>query len=516
MPIGHPTTRPHGHRPRRYPFGLIGDEDAVSAIPFLDIAALPSAIRRPAMTDSETARRPKVLIVGGGFGGLQAARSLKRVDVDVTLIDRRNFHLFQPLLYQVATGELSAANIAAPLRVVLRRQKNCTVVLGEVTGADLQKRELQTSDGRLSFDYLIVATGSQHHYFGNDHWAPLAPGLKTIENATEIRRQVLGAFEAAERTDDPDEAAEILTFVIVGAGPTGCEMAGALSAISRHTLRRDFRCINPTDAKIYLINSDDLPLEVYREPLPARAARDLDKLGVTLVNNNKVTDVTPTHVTLTAEDGSQRQIATRTVIWAAGVKASGMAGALCEAANLEPARGGRIPVQPDTSLAGHPNVFAIGDMVSLSTEKDGELPGLAPVATQMGRHAAWCIAQDLRQRDRERFAYRDKGSMAVIGRFSAIGEIGRLKVKGFFAWSLWLGVHLMYIALFRNRLLVLIQWGWTFLTHDRSARLITDGPDADISTMEEATGWDEDPALPSVKATKPGDRDPVLQPCTGN
>lgn len=448
-------------------------------------------------------RRKRVVIIGGGFGGLQAARSLRKTDVDVLLLDRRNFHLFQPLLYQVATGELSPANIAAPLRVCLRRQKNATVMLGEATDIDLDNRVVNTTDGEYRFDYLILAAGSEHHYFGKDDWAAFAPGLKTIENATEIRRQILGAFEAAERSNDPAEISEILTFVIVGAGPTGCELAGALSEISRHTLKHDFRCIDPSQSRIVLVNAGDLPLEQFAKPLPARAAEDLAALGVELINGSRVTDVTATGVTITRKsDQHETKLATRTVLWAAGVKANELASKICEAGQLESARGGRIPVQPDASLADHPHVFAIGDIAKFDDPDKGELPGLAPVASQMGHHAAKCIDADLVGKPRRPFHYRDRGSMAVIGRFSAVGEIGGWKIKGLLAWALWLGVHLMFIALFRNRLVVLFQWGWTFLTHDRSARLIVDGPQSEISTMETSTGWDDDPGLPSVAASQ--------------
>lgn len=463
---------------------------------------------RPATTSHDppatrSGRRPHVVVIGGGFGGLAAVRKLRKSPVDVTLIDRRNFHLFQPLLYQVATGELSPANIAAPLRVVLRRQKNVTIVLGEVTEVDLQQQRILTTDGEKSFDYLIVAAGSQHHYFGKEEWAPLAPGLKTLENATEIRRQILGAFEAAERCHDPAEVAEILTFVIVGAGPTGCEMAGSLSEIARHTLRNDFRCIDPAQSRIILVNSDEHPLEVYPEPLPQRALADLKDLGVEVVQHSKVTNVTAEDVTVTSNlDDSESKIRTRTVIWAAGVRASGLAPKLCEAAGIESGRGGRVPVQHDCSIADHPNVFAIGDLTIFEDPDAGELPGLAPVAMQMGKHVAKAIDGDLQSKPRQTFHYSDRGSMAVIGRFSAVGEIKGWKVKGVVAWALWLGVHLMFIALFRNRMIILFQWGWTFLTHDRSARLIVDGPQSEISTMETSTGWDEDPALPTASTSQ--------------
>lgn len=446
-------------------------------------------------------RRPKVVIIGGGFAGLQAARSLKRADVDVVLIDRRNFHLFQPLLYQVATGELSPTNIASPLRVILRRQRNAQVLLGEVNGIDVAAKRVLLTDSEVAYDYLIVAAGSTHHYFGNDHWAPLAPGLKTVENAVEIRRQILGAFEAAERSDDPAEIAEILTFVVVGAGPTGCEMAGTLAEIAQHAMKYDFRRIDPSKARVVLIESGAEPLDVYPAPLPQRARTDLQRLGVEIIDQTRVTDVMPTHVELTQKaTGRRNTLATRTVVWAAGVKASPLAQIVCEAAHLEPARGGRVPVQPDCSVGQCPEMFVVGDMASFDHDEQGDLPGLAPVATQMGKHAAKSIRADLKNRPREAFDYFDKGSLAVIGRYRAVGTIGGWKIKGIIAWAIWLGVHLMYITLFRSRFFVLIQWGWTYLTYDRSARLISDGPSVEISTMETSTGWDQDPALPTTRS----------------
>lgn len=440
--------------------------------------------------------RPRVVIIGGGFAGLSAAKSLRRAEVEVCLVDRRNFHLFQPLLYQVATGELSPANIASPLRGILRKQKNARVLLGEVKDISLDSKTVQLTDQVVPFDYLILAAGSTHHYFGNEHWSKLAPGLKTVENATEIRRQILGAFEAAERATDTSQIKDMLTFVVVGAGPTGCELAGALSEVAYHTLRHDFRNIDPRQTRIILVEASGKPLEVYAEPLPTRAAEDLHKLGVEIIANTKVVDIQPTHVTICGiEDEQTRQINTRTVIWGAGVKGVELGEKLCASANIQPARDGRVPVNSNTSLETHPNVFVCGDLASFQDEKRGELPGLAPVATQMGRHAGRSIVADLHGKPRKPFRYKDKGSLAVIGRYSAVGEIGGYKAKGFIAWFLWLAVHLMYITMFRNRALVLIQWGWTFLSRDRSARLIADGPSTEVPTMEVATGWDEDPVV---------------------
>ena len=319
-------------------------------------------------------QRPHVVVVGGGFAGLQVTRDLRKVDVSVTLLDRRNFHLFQPLLYQVATGELSPANIATPLRGILRKQKNARVVLEEVTSISLDSNEVYTTDSVIAFDYLVVATGAIHHYFGREEWRPLAPGLKTIENATEIRRQILGAFEAAERSNDPDEIHDLLTFVIVGGGPTGCELAGALAEISRHTLQNDFRSIQPADARIVLVESGDAPLDVYPEPLPQRAAHDLEKLGVEIQTQCRVVEIEPTHVMIrnkTTEEVSR--LNTRTVLWAAGVKASPLGAILCEAAGIESDRGGRVPVSPDLSIPGHDTVFVCGDLAQANGGSGGEM-----------------------------------------------------------------------------------------------------------------------------------------------
>lgn len=446
---------------------------------------------------------PRVVVVGGGFAGLQAVRSLARTDVQITLVDRRNFHLFQPLLYQVATGELSPANIATPLRWILRRQRNVSVVLGEVTGFAMERSVVQLSDGEVPFDYLILAAGTMHHYFGNHHWAQFAPGLKTIENATEIRRQILGAFEAAERCDDPHAVASLLTFVIVGAGPTGCELAGALAEIAHDTLEHDFRHIDPRQARIILVEAAKAALEVYPPELSQRAAEDLRGLGVEVRVQTRVVDVTATSVTVSDQTtGETESIETRTVIWAAGVQGNPLGEILGVASGLPTARGGRLAVEEDLSLPGHRNVFVVGDLAYFDHGGRGPVPGLAPAAIQMGRSAGESIRADLVGKPRRVFRYHDRGSMAVIGRYSAVGMIGDRKIKGIIAWALWLGVHLMYITMFRNRLLVLMQWGWTFLTHDRSARLIADGPAVDIPTMERATGWDDDP-LVSRKRSRP-------------
>lgn len=433
------------------------------------------------MTDAlpplNASNKPRVVIVGGGFAGLAAAQKLKRVSCEVTLVDRRNFHLFQPLLYQVATGELSPSNIAAPLRGILSRQKNTAVELGEIVDLDLNRRRVRLEDRELAYDYLIMAAGSMHHYFGNEAWSEWAPGLKTVENATEIRRRILTAFEAAERSDHPDEVSENLTFVIVGAGPTGVELAGALAEVAYRTLAGDFRKIDPKQAKILLVDPSEQPLDFYPAPLPEQAAHELEELGVQIMRGFHVTDVNENSVTLHCQTRNEDTIVrTRTVIWAAGVKASPLGRMICEQAGVQPGRGGRVPVQQDGSVEGYPNVFVCGDMSVFIDPEKGELPGLAPVAGQMGHHAARCIDWDLKGKARKRFRYFDKGSLAVIGRFRAVGTIGKLKLHGIIAWAIWLFIHLLYITRFRNRVLVLTQWGWTFFTHDRSSRLITGAP----------------------------------------
>ncbi|TWT33463.1 NADH dehydrogenase-like protein [Posidoniimonas corsicana] len=423
------------------------------------------------MTDP-AAHRPRVVIIGGGFGGLHAARALRRAEVDVTLIDRSNFHLFQPLLYQVATGGLSPANIAAPLRAVLRRQKNARVLQAEVTGFDLERRRVLIAGGEVEYDYLIVAAGSTHSYFGHDDWSLHAPGLKSIDDATEIRAQVLSAFERAELCEDPAERARLLTFVIVGAGPTGVEMAGALSELSRYTLRGEFRSINPADARIVLVDASPRVLSVYPPELSAKAARFLDEKGVEVQNGVRVTQVTATHVELDAPTGPER-IESETIIWAAGVAASPLARRLADAAGLEVDRAGRIPIGDDLTIAGHDNVMVIGDMACFAGKDGHPLPGVAPVAIQQGKHAARRI-QNLQAGDATPpFKYHDMGSMATIGRSAAVVSMGRLKFAGFFAWVMWLFVHLMQLVNFQNRLLVLTQWAWSYVTRNRSARLIT-------------------------------------------
>jgi NADH dehydrogenase len=415
---------------------------------------------------------PHVVIIGGGFGGLYAALHLKRAPVRLTLLDRRNFHLFQPLLYQVATGGLSPANIAAPLRAVLKKQKNARVLLAEVVDLDVAGRKVLLSDGQLDYDQLIVATGSRHHYFGHEEWEKLAPGLKTIEDATEIRRRILLAFEAAERETDPELRRTWLTFVVVGGGPTGVELAGTLGELANYTLRDNFRTINPADARILLLEGTERILPPYPPELSAKAARSLERLGVTIQTGTIVTAVEPDAVTIRRGERTER-IPARTVLWGAGVQASPLGRALARASGAELDRAGRVVVQPDLTLPGHPEVFVIGDLAHFRDPSGQPLPGVAPVAMQQGKYVAQFIQRRLRGGDLPPFRYRDKGSLATIGRAAAVADLGWVRISGFFAWLLWLFIHILYLVQFHNRLLVLVQWAWNYLSRNRSARLIT-------------------------------------------
>ncbi len=416
--------------------------------------------------------RHRLVVVGGGFGGLTLVRALRRAPVDVTLVDRRNFHLFQPLLYQVATGGLSPANIATPLRALFKRQRNVEVLLAEATGVDVEGRRLLLDDGALPYDTLVVAAGGSHAYFGHDEWEPLAPGLKTLEDATEIRRRVLLAFEAAEREADPDVQRSWLSFVVVGAGPTGVELAGALAEIARHTLRDEFRRIDPSAARILLVEGADRVLTSYRPALSARALRDLARLGVEVRTSTLVTSVSERGVTL-GKDGAREEVGARTVLWAAGVTGSPLGRALAEATGAETDRAGRVVVGPDLSLPGHPELFVVGDLALFSHQGGRPLPGVAPVAMQQGRYVARLVEARLAGASLAPFRYRDKGSMATIGRAAAIVEVAGIGFGGYLAWLTWLFIHLLYIVQFGNRLLVLLQWAWSYLTWNRSARLIT-------------------------------------------
>ena len=432
------------------------------------------------MTDAGPARDAlhRVVIVGGGFGGLYAARELGRDRrIDLTLIDRRNFHLFQPLLYQVATGALSPGEIAQPLRSILRRQARTSVILGEATGLDVARREVLLSDGGpIPYDSLVVSTGARHAYFGHDAWAPFAPGLKTVEDAIEIRRRILIAFEAAEREADPAVREAWMTFVIVGAGPTGVELAGAIGEIAHDTLRRDFRSIHPEDARIVLVELADRILATFPEGLARKAVRSLERLGVAVRTSTTVVGIDGDGVAVRVGDREER-IPARTVLWAAGVQATSFGRELAKAAGVEADRAGRITVADDLTLPDHPEIFVVGDLAVMRWKGDREVPGVAQGAIQSGRQAARNVRARLDGRATEPFRYKDKGNLATIGRGKAIADLGRFRrFSGFPAWVLWLGVHILYLIGFANRLVVLVRWAWSFVTHGRSTRLITGTP----------------------------------------
>lgn len=416
----------------------------------------------------------KIVIIGGGFGGLNAALALKRVDAEITLVDRENYHLFQPLLYQVAAGSLSPANICAPLRNLLKRHKNASVLQDEVVDFDLENRKVLLADRELPFDYLIVAAGMTHSYFGHDEWEPLAPGLKSIAEATEIRGRVLSAFERAEWETDASARRRLLTFVIVGGGPTGVELAGTLADLARFTLRKEFRHIDTPSARVLLVDGQDRVLAHYPEDLSDKAMKSLKRLGVEVEPGRKVTEVDENGVTL-EKDGAEERIEAATVLWAAGVQASPLGRKLAAAAGsqVEVDRAGRTHVEPNLSLAGHPNVFVIGDLAHLEDEAGTPLPGVAQVAIQQGKYVAKLIGKRAAGQTLPPFKYRDLGSMATIGRAAAVAEVGRLRFSGFLAWLMWLFVHLMAMVEFENRVLVFMQWAWSYVTRGRSARLIT-------------------------------------------
>lgn len=417
----------------------------------------------------------RTVIIGGGFGGLYAARALKRENLSVTLVDRRNFHLFQPLLYQVATGALSPGEIASPLRVLLRKQKNAQVLLADAVDLDPATRTLILDKGSVPYDSLIVAAGARHFYFGHDSWEPVAPGLKSLEDATRIRHKILYAFEAAEREIDPEARRRWLTFVIVGAGPTGVELAGALAEIATDSLRHDFRSIHPEDSRILLLDTSPRVLTAFPESLSAAAERQLIQLGVRVIPSVRVTEIDPQGVTYSA-GASTARIEAHTVLWAAGVKPSPWGEILMRRAGAELDRVGRVKVNPDLTVPGHPEIFVVGDLAYLE-EKGAALPGIAPVAMQEGRYAASVILDRLRSRPVKPFSYFDKGYLAVVGRNSGVGIIGGVKVHGFIAWFVWLFVHLMYLAEALNRALVFLRWGYQYVTFYRGARLITGDDD---------------------------------------
>jgi NADH:ubiquinone reductase (H+-translocating) len=413
-----------------------------------------------------------VVIVGGGFGGLHAAQSLGTADVRVTLIDKRNFHLFQPLLYQVATGGLSPADISSPLRSILNKNQNTKVLMGEVRDIDPHQQKIFLRKSEITYDTLIVATGVSHHYFGNDQWASTAPGLKTVEDALEMRRRIFMAFEAAEKETDPEKRRAWLTFVIVGGGPTGVELAGAIAELAYSTLKKDFRNIDTAEAKVILVEGLDRVLPPYAPELSAKAEDSLVKLGVKVQTKALVTNISDNVVTIKQGDQVET-VAARTVLWAAGVKASSMGKILSEHTGVALDRVGRVMVEPDLSIKGYPQIFVIGDLANFVKPEGTSLAGVAPVATQEGKYVAELITKRLVGGKSPAFEYFDGGSLSVIGRHSAVADIGSVKLSGFFAWLIWVFVHIYYLIEFDNKLVVFIQWTWSYFTRKRGARLIT-------------------------------------------
>jgi len=477
--------------------------------------------------------RHRVLIVGGGFAGLYAARNLKSdPEVAVTLLDRRNFHLFQPMLYQVATGALSPGDIAQPLRSILSRQRNATVILGEAVGIDVDRHAVQVSDGgEIEYDSLIVATGAHHTFFGHDDWAKYAQGLKTIEDATEIRRRVLIAFEAAEREADPERRAAWMTFALVGGGPTGVELAGSIAEIARDTLKRDFRAIDPRDARIILIEAMDRVLPTFPPGRSASAKKQLERLGVQVRLQTTVTAIDDESVSVvpTADkEAAPERIPSRTVLWGAGVIASSFARKVADAAGAKTDRAGRVLVEPDLTIAGHPEIFVVGDAAVQPWKPERATPGVAQGGIQGGSYAAKVIRRRILGRPWEPFRYSNHGDVAVIGRLSGVTDIpwmGPLGQQGgFTAWLLWLGIHIAYLIGFANRLVVLTRWASSFLTHGRGTRLITgrqllppiDEPEPptivvpddarDGTQGEHREPWSERPAVASAIADEPSSK----------
>jgi NADH dehydrogenase len=416
----------------------------------------------------------RVVIVGGGFGGLYAARSLRKAPVDVTLIDRRNFHLFQPLLYQVATGALSPGEIASPLRILLGKQRNVRVLLAEAVDLDSEQRLLLLADGSIPYDTLVIATGARNHYFGQDQWESVAPGLKSLEDAARIRRKILYAFEAAERETDLERRAPWLTFVVVGAGATGVELAGALAEIANKSLRNEFRNIRPEESRIFLVDASANVLNTFPDSLSASAERQLIRLGVQPRTGVRVTAIDEEGITLATARGEEH-IATKTVLWAAGVRASDFGAILSQAAGAQLDRTGRVHVLPDLTVPNHPEIFVIGDLAAL--ELNGHpVPGVAPAAMQQGRYAGRLIQARLRGRSLPPFRYVDKGMLAVIGRNAGVGLLKGLRLQGRIAWLAWLFVHLYFLSEAFNRVVVFLKWGYNYLTFNRSSLLITIDP----------------------------------------
>ncbi|HEY9894776.1 MAG TPA: NAD(P)/FAD-dependent oxidoreductase [Candidatus Sericytochromatia bacterium] len=436
------------------------------------------------MVDStEQPAAHRVVVIGGGFGGLYAAKALGRTAAAVTLIDKRNFHLFQPLLYQVATGTLSPADISSPLRGILSDSKNTQVLMDEVIDLDPHQQQIVLQQGEsLSYDTLIVATGVSHHYFGNDQWKQTAPGLKTIEDALEMRRRIFVAFEAAEKETDPEQRRAWLTFVIVGGGPTGVELAGAIAELAFKTLKRDFRNIDTNEAQVLLLEGMDRVLPPYPPELSAKAEASLTKLGVTVETKVLVTNIQDNTVTV-KRDGHEEYIPARTVLWAAGVKASAMGQVLADRAGAALDRVGRVMVEPDLSLANHPNIFVIGDLANFPHQGERPLPGVAPVAMQEGEYVAKLLKQRWLGNTVAPFVYKDFGSLAVIGQNEAVADLGFVRFDGVLAWLLWIFAHIYFLIEFDNKLIVMLQWGWNYFTRKRGARIITGElmPEEDIA-----------------------------------
>jgi NADH:ubiquinone reductase (H+-translocating) len=416
--------------------------------------------------------RHEVVIIGGGFGGLYAAKALKGAKVNITLIDKRNFHLFQPLLYQVATGTLSPADISSPLRAILSQSKNTKVMLGEVNDIDPKAQQVILGDKVVPYDTLIVATGANHSYFGKDNWKELAPGLKTVEDAIEMRRRIFTAFEAAEQETDPEKRRALLTFVIVGAGPTGVELAGAIAELAYKTLQEDFRNINTSEAKILLLQGPDRILPHISPELSQEAEASLKQLGVVVQTKTRVTNIENDIVTFKQGDVVQ-EVQSKTILWAAGVQGSAMGKVLAKRTGVECDRSGRVMVEPDLSVKGYRNIFVVGDLAHFSHQTAQPLPGVAPVAIQEGEYVAAVIKKRFRGQTLPAFEYIDRGSLAMIARNAAVVELGSLKLKGYFAWLFWLLIHIYFLIEFDHKLLVMVQWAWNYITRKRSARLIT-------------------------------------------
>ncbi len=424
--------------------------------------------------DNLTEQPPKhrVVIIGGGFGGLYAAKTLRQAPVDVTLVDKRNFHLFQPLLYQVATGTLSPADISSPLRSILSHSKNTSVLMEEVADIDADRQVVTLREQELPYDTLIVATGVSHHYFGNEHWKDDAPGLKTVEDALEMRRRIFLAFEAAEKEPEPEKRKAWLTFVVVGGGPTGVELAGAIAELAYKTLKEDFRSIDTTEAQILLIEGLDRVLPPYSPDLSAKAEETLTERGVTVQTKTKVTNIANHVVTIERESGVE-QIPSRTILWAAGVKASAMGEVLAKRTGASLDRSGRVIVEPDLTVPNHPNIFVIGDLAHFAHQTDKPLPGVAPVAMQQGKYVAKLIQKRLKEKVMPAFSYFEVGSLAVIGQNAAVVDLGFIRFSGIIAWFIWVVAHIYYLIEFDSKLIVMIQWGWNYFTRSRGARLIT-------------------------------------------